>query len=179
MCKELSVSDSQPKHINLPDDKPQLFGRMLEFLYSGTVKTAQHPVLLTAEFEHLVGLIDLYIIATKYELDAYKKPIVQKLNRADSIPKNKPDFFKAASRAYQQIPVPDDLYREFFRSEAQKCFQQKEEAGSVDMIATTNALFLNSGGVFAQDMFKPCALPTSKQTGTLKSRGTKLPRTEH
>ena len=112
MCNG-SFKESAEQHIELPDDDANVFGCMLEYLYSGVVHGFETP----SQGSDAAVLADVYILAEKYQLNKLKELLITPMAVfLDSVEKECAGcFFDAALKIYHNTPDSDLIFQDFFK----------------------------------------------------------------
>ena len=152
--------EAQTGRIELKDDDPEIFGKVLGYLYRGDYEpydlqasrsSEENP--LYAESAVLRDPTELddkramdsamvYIMADKYQLDGLKKVAVDKMQSL--LPISSQAFFTLSSRIYESVPEPDKTFRRFFAKNAPTQLTDAPEAELVP--------FVRGGGEMVEDM---------------------------
>ncbi|KAI9877061.1 MAG: hypothetical protein M1830_004911 [Pleopsidium flavum] len=165
--------ESSTKHIELKDDDPEIFKKVLTYLYRGDFEplfpfasvavdrgtsadggTWVHSTLwpgmsMSQRDEHSMESALVYTIAEKYQLERLKSIAVQKLKNLQ--PLSSPAFLALSFQVYSNVPESDTIFRDFF---ARYAPERLMDASEVDLRP-----YLREGGLLAEDIF--CALRSS------------------
>ena len=143
MCRG-PFQESFERHIDLPDDDPEDFGRALEYLYAKDYNTSDLVGL--SLFERLASI---YIFAEKYQLEDLKKITVKKFQAPDTFHKTPEMFFVLSQRIYENTPESDIVFHSYFNTHAPIVLRAIAAVVLKDLHAMSEA-----GGEFARDLFK-------------------------
>ena len=144
-CCQSGFQESLVKHINLPEDDVQVFGRVLEYLYKGDFDTSYASI-----FDLANGLAEVYLMADKYQIDQLKVLTVTKLTENfRGVARDPQVFFTMSQRIYANTPESDLPFKQYFRAEAPHYLQAMQEP-----VADQIDEFLSAGGSFATELFK-------------------------
>lgn len=182
--------EASTKHINLPEDDPEVFTRLLSFLYGGDFAPLnEHFHKKTISLLAVGSLWDIsqllanvYIAADKYDIDDLKELIVLKYSRLH--PFLAPEIaLEAAQRIYFGVPDQDRKFRDYF------CVQLPELVDSPTINSSDHLEhYLHGGGNLATDLFRAqtkrlqeadAAAAAITETAAKKITDTLIPDFEH
>ncbi|KAI9870690.1 MAG: hypothetical protein M1830_003922 [Pleopsidium flavum] len=136
--------ESEVMHIDLPEDDPNVFGRLLEYLYARDYGTTFMGAYNLAD-----ELASIYILAEKYQLKHLQSLTIQKLKNVDALSRTPRAFFAISQRIYANTPDSEPFFREYFLQEAPGCIEAIAKDGANEI---SDLLLL--GGSFAVDVFE-------------------------
>ncbi|KAL9119417.1 MAG: hypothetical protein Q9187_004029, partial [Circinaria calcarea] len=131
--------------IQLPEDQPEIFGYVLEFLYmrsDGLFMEGYDGSELAKE------LADIYVMAEKYQIDSLKQTVIEMLSSIPELQQKPILFFRLARKIYQWLPDSDLNFRRFYRQHAASTLRMIDQDG-LDYVRA----MVNEGGTLATDTF--------------------------
>lgn len=131
--------------IQLPEDQPEIFGYVLEFLYmrsDGRFMEGHDGSELAKK------LSDIYVMAEKYQIDSLKQTVIEMLSSSSELQRKPMLFFRLARKIYQLIPDSDLNFRQFYRQHATSTLRMIDKDG-LDYVRA----IINEGGILATDTF--------------------------
>ena len=150
--------ESATKVIELKDDAPAIFQRVIDFLY----RRDYEPFLVIANENSIKGIgkgisswpairrdryamesASVYIMADKYQLDGLKVTAAENMEKLQ--PLSSHTFFTIASRIYTSVPESDMVFRDFFAKYAP---EQLKDASAEEIRP-----YVVEGGLLAMDMW--------------------------
>ncbi|KAI4140648.1 MAG: hypothetical protein L6R39_005702, partial [Caloplaca ligustica] len=103
MCQE-GFQESRERCIYLPEDDPDSFGAVIEYLYTGNFRIEHDsPTSGFTRESSLIELATIYVAAEKYHLDALKTLVVDEFSLR-LVPGKPEDWLASAEVIYQAIP---------------------------------------------------------------------------
>ncbi|KAI9723039.1 MAG: hypothetical protein M1812_001488 [Candelaria pacifica] len=149
-----NFKEAHDRHIRLPEDDADAFGKVLEYLYSQTytpATTSTSPSALASEMG------DLYIMADKYQLNLLKALMVQKFRTAivsttvgkDTTAENLWALFKESQHIYANVPESDFEFRNYFKEVAPQCLLRTTKSEVTDFLKD-----IKFEGSFGKDLFE-------------------------
>ncbi|KAI4091726.1 MAG: hypothetical protein L6R37_007693 [Teloschistes peruensis] len=123
MCSQVRKNNAAPQ-IELPDDHPDDFGSLLDFLYGSDFDSLSDAVdfkaaTVESQSEAMDELRRIYMLGEKYQLPTLKDCVVGKFGSATDINKSLLSFPDVAKTMYNQILDSDSIYSDFFVETAQ------------------------------------------------------------
>lgn len=109
MCQE-GFQESRERCIYLPEDDPDSFGAVIEYLYTGNFRIEHDsPTSGFTRESSLIELATIYVAAEKYHLDALKTLVVDEFSLR-LVPGKPEDWLASAEVIYQAIPDSDKIF---------------------------------------------------------------------
>ncbi|KAI9879324.1 MAG: hypothetical protein M1830_008845 [Pleopsidium flavum] len=136
--------ESEVMHIDLPEDDPDVFGRLLEYLYPRDYSTT-----FTRAYDLADELASIYILAEKYQLKHLQSLTVQKLKNVNALSRTPRAFFAISQHIYANTPDSEPFFRKYFLEEAPGCIEAMGTDGANEI---SELIIL--GGSFAVDVFE-------------------------
>ena len=144
MCSG-AFQESVTGAIQLPEDKPETFGFVLEFLYANSDAGFMEGL---EGLELANKLANIYIMAEKYQLNDLKETVIDMLSSIDELQQKPKIFFRLARKIYGRMPDSDLAFRRFFCERAISALRMIDEDGLSELRAAIEA-----GDTFATDVF--------------------------
>ena len=144
MCST-QFSEGSNRLIRLPEDDPDLIGRMLEFLYGS------HQVALRFNrpgHEAAEKLLAIYFVADKYRLAKLQESIMENFTELEYMIRSPLEFFEVTNAVLSKIPRSDTTFNPCFDAMT-KFHLRFMKPVQVETLATT----LEGGGQFASKAF--------------------------
>ena len=116
--------------IELPEDDPEDFAQLLEYLYSGDYEMKNNATAEVIPLETALKLARVYILADKYQLPGLQKEVVWKMGRW--WPHSCSDFFTMASLVYQNTPDSDRPFKDFLARRDEEIYAWAVDRASQD-----------------------------------------------
>ncbi|KAI4103742.1 MAG: hypothetical protein L6R37_003670 [Teloschistes peruensis] len=118
MCSEVRKNNAAP-HIELPDEDPDDFGSLLDFLYGSDFDSLSDDENFNAatvenQSEAMDELRRIYMLGEKYQLPTLKDCVVGKFDSAIDINKSPLSFLDVAKTMYNHILDSDSIHSDFF-----------------------------------------------------------------
>jgi len=153
--------ESSTKRIELKDDDPEIFSKVITYLYRGDFEplfpfasvamdggswvdsTLWPGMSLSQRDAHAMESALVYTVAEKYQLERLKTTAVQKLKNLQ--PVSSRTFLILSLEVYSNVPESDTIFRDFF---ARYAPDQLKDASELALRP-----YLREGGLFAEDMF--------------------------
>ena len=140
-------SQSITKEILLPEEDEDTFGRVIEIFYGN------HDIAFDFDSYDdsgaIVKLVDMFVVADKYQLSDLQAKIVNKIEAAQLLKENGMTFFNTASQLFNIIRDSNKIFREYFMRQAKIYLRllTREETNQLSEMVKT-------GGIFAQLVFR-------------------------
>lgn len=141
-----SFSEGLAKQITLPEDDADNFGRIIEHLYGN------NDAAFTVDLLNLNGaekLADMYGLAEKYQLPAFKDLVIRKLKQTNFLKENRIAFFRIMRQITLLVRESDYIFKNYLVEQARThlILMSIEEY-------TALSEMVYSGGEFARIIFK-------------------------
>ena len=164
MCSEHFV-EGPAKKICLPEDRPELIGRILEHLY-GDDKAALmvEPTKDDSEDrarETAHTLLALYAVAERYQLPSLQVLLGQRLLEDELLRNDGIAFFQIVADHFSDIPLSSTAFRDFFQARSREHLCSMSENDLNESLA----VMLDAGGLFAVEVFKQLVFVHWKGSG--------------
>ena len=122
-CASKDLEGPAPDLI-LRDERPDNFGILLEFLYSGKINSLcddNKSLQASVEYRRKASeqLCQIYLLAEKYELIDMKNAVTEKFEAVTDLEKHPILFLEVARSMYQDIQSADKTYPTFFVKKVQ------------------------------------------------------------
>ena len=161
MC-QTPMSQAQNQLIKLPEDDPNIFGRVLEYLYCGDYNPSMTCTYMadgvTAKI-HLTapgGIIpdrdanlfaNMYIMADKYQLELLQELTIRKIKLLHTLTDDA--YYAMVHKIYESVPSSDVRFRAYFMDSAPLRLRRLQAPELTRMLEKIEA-----GGALARDCFE-------------------------
>lgn len=149
--------------IKLPADiEDEELCRVLEYLYTGKL------VIPTGSVHQLYvvhGLIELYVVASRFGLGILMALIVRDLEKHTFLKSNPEVLFITAERIYPATPDSDRVFKDFFVAALIACYEN-----CPDLSKTLAAKFMMAGGTLAVDIYEAQCLRCDKLYAKIRGK---------
>lgn len=156
------LRESETRHIDLPEDDPELIGHLLDYLYMGNYIYGD-----TDEGDDVAELLaKMYVMADKHILHHLQVLTVEYFAEEDCLPLlSEESFLKISQYIYENTVVEESVYKDFFEETACEWFL--DEAKHLDAYVEP---YVRKGDTFAYHIFQ-----AQLQASTLRKNMHKAP----
>ncbi|KAL8905990.1 MAG: hypothetical protein Q9171_006454 [Xanthocarpia ochracea] len=160
MCNT-GFREALEKRITLPEERPNLLGAIIEYLYTDDFWTRGHGQTDLSKRDKAFELAHLYVSAAQYGLEAMKDLIVAKLRRCSGL-NDLSNWLEVADIIYESNLSRDEPYPIYFRSLVVRLLDATKM--SAHLVDETLENRIDMGGPLAVDIHRAYKMSNEKRT---------------